>query len=114
MVNGASSLSEDGLSGVLSPAGEVNRLVGGRAVSFARLICLCFFRAEQAPGKLALILVSLEERTSSFHRGVLPAPVPACTLPQTHKQPKQRIKGEGRVGKDGAGASDRNLFFHRN
>lgn len=97
LVNREGSLLWNGLQGALSPAGELNRLVGSRAVFLCKADLFKFFRAEQAPGKLVLLLKSLEERTLPFH-GEQSYPVSpcACSLPQNQGQPRQRMEG-GRI-----------------
>lgn len=94
LVNREGSLLGNRLQGALSPAGELNRLVGGRAVFLCKADLFKFFRTEQAPGKLALLLKSLEERTLPFH-GERSYPVSpcACSLPQNQGQPRQRTEG---------------------
>lgn len=94
LVNREGSLLGTRLQGTLSPAGQLNRLVGCRAVFLCEADLLKFFRAEQAPGKLALLLKLLEERTLPFHgERSYPASPYACSLSQNQGQPRQRREG---------------------
>lgn len=80
LVNREGSLLGNGLQGALSTAGELNRLVGGRAVFLCKADLFKFFRTEQALGKLALLLKSLVKgHCLSMESGAtlsLPVPVP--------------------------------------